>query len=120
MQLSEGRIFSKIDLSDAYLQTEVDNGCSKLLTTNPLRGIFTFNLLAFGIKTAPAIFQQVMDTMLSGLYLAYLDDILLKSENPDEYKKNVFKVFRRIHDYEFKLEEEKCEFVLIKSNIWDK
>ena len=49
--------------------------------------------------------------MLSGLdyAVANLDDILLKSENPEKYKKNVFKVFRRIQDYGFKLEEEKYD-----------
>ena len=58
--------------------------------------MFKFNWLAFGIKVAPAIFQQVMDMMLSGLDFAVtnLGDILLKSENPEEHKKNVFKTFR--------------------------
>ena len=32
--------------------------------------MFKFNRLAFGIKVTPAIFQQVMDIMLSGLDLA--------------------------------------------------
>ena len=38
-----------------------------------------------------------MDTMLSGLNyaVAYVDDILLKSENPEEHKKNVFEVFQK-------------------------
>ena len=50
-----------------------------------------------------------MDTMLSRLDLAvtYLDDILLKSENSEEHKKNVFEVFRRIQDYRFKQKDEK-------------
>ena len=43
--------------------------------------------------------------MLSGLDFAVtnLDDILQKGENPEEHKKNVFKVFRRIQDYGYKL-----------------
>ena len=50
-----------------------------------------------------------MDTMLSGLdsTVGYLDDILVKRENPEEHKKNVFEVFR-IQYYGFKLKEEKC------------
>ena len=54
-----------------------------------------------------------MDTMLSGLdfAIAYQNDILLESENPEELKKNVF---RRIQDYGFKLKEEKCEFYINK------
>ena len=55
-----------------------------------------------------------MDSMLSGLdcAVAYSDDILLKSENPEEHKKNVFEVFRRILDYGFKLKDEICEFFM--------
>ena len=63
--------------------------------------MYKFNRLAFGIKVALAVFQQVMDTTYSGIdfAIAYLDDILLKSENLEKYKKNVF------------------EFLFIKSNI---
>ena len=100
------------DLSITYLPIEVDNKCSKLLTINTHRGIFKLNWLAFGIKVDTAIFQQVMDMMLSGLNytVTYLDDILLKSENLEEHKKNVFKVFKMIQDYGLKLKEEKCKF----------
>ena len=51
--------------------------------------MYKFNCLALRIKVTPAIFQQIIDTMLSGLnfVVAYLDNILLKSENPEEHKK---------------------------------
>ena len=38
-QLSRGRIFLKMDLNDIYLQIEVDNECSKLLTIKTRRGM---------------------------------------------------------------------------------
>lgn len=81
-QLSGGLIFSKINLSDANLQIPVGNECSRLLTINTHHGMYKFNHLSFGIKVSPAMFRQVMDTMLSGLdfVVAYLDDILLKCE----------------------------------------
>ena len=62
-----------------------------------------------GIKMVPVIFRQIMDTMLSGLdfSVAYQDDILLKSENPEEHKKNIFELLRRIQNYSFKLKEGK-------------
>ena len=56
-QLSGVWIFSKIDLSNVYLQIKVDDKCSKLLTINTHRDMYKFNLLAFGIKVTPSYFS---------------------------------------------------------------
>ena len=115
-KLNSGKIFSKIDLSEAYLQIPVQEESSKLLCIATHKGLFKFNRLAFGIKVAPAIFQQVIDTMLSGLdfSIGYLDDILMKSESIDQHRKHVFQVFERIREYGFTLKDTKCEFFLDK------
>ena len=65
-KLNRGKVFSKIDLSEAYLQIPVEENSSKLFCINTHRGLYKFDRLVFGIKVAPAIFQQVMDTMLGG------------------------------------------------------
>ena len=115
-KLNGGKIFSKLDLSQAYLQLPVQEESSQLLCIATHKGLFKFNRLAFGIKVAPAIFQQVIDTMLSGLDFAigYLDDILMKSESIEEHRKHVFQVFERIKEYGFTLKDTKCEFFLKK------
>lgn len=46
-------------MSDAYLQTEVDEKCKTLLTINMHIGLYNFNKLPFGVKVVPNIFQQV-------------------------------------------------------------
>ena len=62
-KLNGGKIFSKINLSVAYLQIPVEENSFKLLCINTHRGLYKFDRLVFGIKVALAIFQQVMDTM---------------------------------------------------------
>ena len=113
-KLNGGKIFSKIDLSDAYLQIKVNEECSKFLCINTHKGIFKLKRLPFGLKVAPALFQQVMDTMLAGLEfaMAYLDDILIKSKNMQEHKKHVREVFKRIEEFGFRLSPEKCDFFM--------
>ena len=76
-KLNCSKIFSKIDSSDSYLQIEVEENSSKLLSINTHRGLYKFNRLAFGVKVVPAIFQQVIDATLGDLdfITAYLDDI---------------------------------------------
>ena len=110
------KIFSKIDFSNAYLQIPVEVVSSKLLCINTHRGLYKLERLPFGDKVAPAIFQQVMDTMLSSLdfALAYLDDILMKSKSKTEHKEHVHKVFTKIHDYGCKLKETKYDFFMEK------
>ena len=57
-----------------------------------------------------------MDTMLSGFdfAVAYLDDILIKSQSLGEHKEHVYKVFAKIQDYGFKLKESKCDIFMEK------
>ena len=75
--------FSKLDLSDTDLQILIEEECSKLLTINTHKGLLKFDRLSLQIKVAPSIFQQIIDTMLTGLDCAqtYPDDILIKSKN---------------------------------------
>ncbi|VDL33891.1 unnamed protein product [Hymenolepis diminuta] len=65
--LNGGKFFAKMDRSDDYLQIEVESERRELLTTNTHRELFQCTRLPFGIKTAPAIFQHFMDTMISRL-----------------------------------------------------
>ena len=87
-KLNGGRYFSKIYLSEAYLQIPTDEESSKLLCISTHGGLFKYGRLLFGVKTAPAVFQQIMDTMIAGLDFttAYLDDILVKSNSIKEHK----------------------------------
>lgn len=70
-------MFAHIDLSDAYLQIEVDDESSHFLTINTHRGLF--NRLVPGITSAPGHFQQIAETMLAGINncSVYFDDICI-------------------------------------------
>ena len=66
------------------------------------------------VKVAPAIFQQVMDTMLGDLdyATAYLDDILVTRRTTAEHRNYKINVFEKLQEYGFKLKEAKCDFFL--------
>ena len=57
-----------------------------------------------------------MNTMLSDFDFAdaNLDDILMNSQNGEQRKGHVHKVFSRIQEYGFKLKESKCNFFMEK------
>nr|XP_049467006.1 uncharacterized protein K02A2.6-like [Anopheles coluzzii] len=105
-------VFSQIDLSDAFLQVEVDEKCRELLTVNTHRGLYRYNRLPLGIKAAPGAFQQLMDTMLAGLegVAAYLDDIVVGGKDNADHSKNLQAVLVRLQEYSFTIRAEKFSF----------
>lgn len=60
-----GVVFSKLDLSQTYLQLTLKENSKKFVTINTPKGLYQFQRLPFGIASAPAIFQRVMDEVLA-------------------------------------------------------
>nr|XP_039254269.1 uncharacterized protein K02A2.6-like [Styela clava] len=69
--LAGGQKFTKLDLKNAYLQLEVDEDCKHLLTLNTHRGLYRVNRMVYGIASAPAIWQRVLEQILQGLPKVY-------------------------------------------------
>nr|XP_022901108.1 uncharacterized protein K02A2.6-like [Onthophagus taurus] len=57
-------IFSKIDLSQAYQQILLEENSRELTTISTHKGLFKYTRLPFGITSAPAHFQKVMENGL--------------------------------------------------------
>ncbi|XP_055714762.1 uncharacterized protein K02A2.6-like [Phlebotomus papatasi] len=108
-RLSNRKVFSHVDLSDAYLQIPVDEESSKLLTIHTPRGLFKFNRLAPGIRCAPGIFQEVVERMLQGIpdVICYFDDICIASTTPEDHFSTLKKVFQRLDEFNFRVKAEK-------------
>ncbi|XP_053967934.1 uncharacterized protein K02A2.6-like [Anastrepha ludens] len=104
--------FTVIDLSDAYPQIPVTAESAKLLTIITHMGLFTFNRLAPGIKSAPGAFQQIMDTILAGIddTVAYIDDIIIGGATFEKHVENLHKVAQQLQKYKFRVQFDKCKF----------
>ena len=89
--LNGGQKFSKIDLSQAYQQLELDEESQQLLTTNTHKALFRPTRLQFGLHSAAGIFQRELEKRLAGIPRTVLrvDDILVTSENDQEHLSNV-------------------------------
>lgn len=110
--LQGGVKFSKLDFREAYNQLLVDKETSKLLVINTHRGLFAYNRLAFGVSSAPALFQRRMEETLQGIpgTSVYLDDVLVTGKTDAEHLENLRKVLQKVKDSGLKLKREKCEF----------
>ncbi|XP_056132888.1 uncharacterized protein K02A2.6-like, partial [Lampris incognitus] len=110
--LAGGQCFSKLDLSNAYLQMEVVEESRKLLTISTQKGLFCYNRLPFGIASAPALFQKAMDQVLVGLPFThcYLDDILVSGPDEQTHLKALDDVLMRLEEYGLHVKKDKCMF----------
>jgi len=71
--------------------------------------------MPFGLKEAPAAFQRLMTTVLSGIQgikcLVYLDDVVVFGEDLRMHNERLREVFSRMRRYNMKLQPDKCEFL---------
>ena len=65
--LAGGKKFSKLDLSQAYQQVLLEPDSRKYVTINTHKGLYRYNRLPYGVASAPAVFQQIIEKLLQGL-----------------------------------------------------
>ena len=84
-----GKTFSKLDLSQAYQQLQLDEKSKSYVVINTQRGLFRYNGLPYGVSSAPGIFQRTMENLLQGVphVVVYLDDILITCPSQKEHLK---------------------------------
>ena len=97
VKLTGGCTFTKIDLSQAYLQLPLDEEWKKFVVISTHNGLFRHTRLLFGISAALGIFQRVMDNILQGIpsVMVYLDDILITGPTVSEYLQSLETVMDR-------------------------
>ena len=70
--------------------------------------------MSFKLINASAIFQELINHVLynhlNEFVIAYLDDILIYSENEEDHKKQIKKILRRFQKKNLYLKSEKCKF----------
>ena len=95
------------------MQCEVDDESKELLTLNTHRGLFTVNRLAFGVASAPAIWQRKMEQILQGIPFCHciLDDILITGRTDAEHMQILEQVCQRLVDNGLRLNIQKCVFM---------
>ena len=75
---------------------------------------WAYKRMPFGLKTAPATFQRMMNNELSGLRetrcFVFLDDVVTCANSLVDYDRKQRDVFRKLRKYNFKLQPDKCEF----------
>ena len=118
-KLCGAKIFTTLDLCSGYHHIGLtDEAKPKAAFVSP-HSKWHFNMVPFGLAQALSYFQQLMNQVLQGLdfAIAYLDDIVIFSNNELEHLQHLETVFKRLQDVGLKLKESKCDFLQITDTL---
>lgn len=110
--LRDSKYFCRLDLYKAYLHVPVDQSSSEIQTISTHKGTFRMNRLSFGIKTAPAEFNRIIDQILREVpkTQSYFDDIVVHGQSKAECKANLKACLHQLQKYDLHLNVSKCKF----------
>jgi transposase InsO family protein len=113
-RLANAKIFTKLDLRDAYHRIRIKLGDEWKTAFRTRYGHYEYLVMPFGLTNAPATFQAYINEALGDLLditcVAYLDDILIYSDNVEEHEGHVRQVLERLRKYGLFAKLSKCEF----------
>ncbi|KAK3102810.1 hypothetical protein FSP39_014067 [Pinctada imbricata] len=111
-QLAGNAWFSTLDLFTGYWQVEVEENDRPKTAFTTRKGLFQFCQMPFGLCSAPATFQRLMETVLAGkqwkICLVYLDDVIVYGKSFSQMLENLRTVFNCLLKAGLKLKPKKC------------
>ena len=92
----------------------MDPESEELTTFRTRYGSYKCKVLPFGLTNGPATYQRYMNDVLfdylDDFCTAYLDDILIYSDNELDHDAHVHKVLQRLQDADLQADIKKCKF----------
>ncbi|KMQ86766.1 gag-pol fusion protein [Lasius niger] len=109
------KLFSTLDINSAFwsIPLKIADGQKTAFVTQ--EGHYQWTCLPFGLKTAPAIFQRILNNIIRKHKLAnfcvnYIDDILVFSRDFAEHIDHLSRLLKSIMEEGFRLKFPKCIF----------
>ena len=112
-ELNGAKYFTKLDLSQAYHQLELDEDSRHITTFSTHVGLYRYKRLNYGTNAAAEIFQYVLQTQLQGLkgVKNIADDIIVYGTTREEHDENLDKCLTRLKQKGLTLNQNKCKFL---------
>lgn len=110
--LAGAKIFSKMDIRQAFHQVELSPKSRYITTFITKKGLFRYKRLMFGISCAPEKYQKMMDRIVGDLegVLNAADDLLVHAKTMEEHDGRLEKLMERLTEYNILLNLDKCVF----------
>ena len=112
--LSEAKVFTKLDVIAAFHRIRVAEGDEWKTAFRSRFGLYEWLVTPFGLANAPSTFQRYINWTLRDLLddccSAYIDDIIIYSKNMRQHRKHVEEVLKRLRTAGLQCDIDKCEF----------
>ena len=106
--------YKKLDVIHAFNRIRIKEGHEWLTAFNSQYCQFEYLAIPFSLCNAPRTFQgyinQSLQEYLDIFCTAYLDDVLIYSNNEADHADHVLQVLRRLHKRGLQINIDKCEF----------
>jgi hypothetical protein len=113
-QLAKAKIYTKLDVKDTYHNLWIAEGDEWKMAFRTKYGLYEYLVMLFRLTNIPASFQQWMNEILSDYLdvfcIAYLDNILIYSDNLEQHYQHVKMILRRVEEVGLTLKALKYEF----------
>jgi hypothetical protein len=113
-RLSKAKYYTKLDIIAAFNRLRIAEGDEWLTAFRTRYRLFEYLVMPFGLANAPSTFQHfvndVLRPFLDVFCTAYLNNILIYSENLHEHKEHVRSVLNALKEARLQLDVDKCEF----------
>ena len=111
--IGPANFITTLDLAKGYWQILMAKDSREVTAFNTPYGLFEFVVMPFGLHTAPATFQRLMNELLrgcQGFAGAYLDDIVIFSCSWEEHLHHLSEVFTVLQNAGLTIKPIKCQF----------
>jgi reverse transcriptase-like protein len=113
-RLSRAKIFTKLDIRQGFHRIRMSPESEDLTTFRTRYGAYKYRVMPFGLTNGPANFQRfINDTFIDYLddfLTAFIDDLLIYSNNELEHEEHVKRVLTRLREAGLQASINKCEF----------
>jgi hypothetical protein len=113
-RLGHAKVFSKLNLRDAYHRLRIKEGDEWKPAFKTRYGLFEYMVIPFSLINAPATFQayihKALGHLVDSICIVYLEDILIYSKYEEEHKQHVKLVLKKLRDYALYAKPSKCTF----------
>lgn len=111
-QVGSAQFVSKLDLLKGYWQVPLTQRAQEISSFITPSGLFSYTVMGFGLRNAPATFQRLMNRLVNGLKgcAVYLDDVVVYSNTWHEHLNQIRALFDRLAQGNLTLNLAKCDF----------